>query len=83
MAKADSTWGNISIPLDVVDRFDRSIKAAGSLCQVTYGEQGETFRCLNDEIQDNIMAILSEKIDSISEIWQEVKSALIAQKEAA
>ena len=50
-------------PLQLQDFIDDRMRKAHALANATYGEQGESFRHLNDEIQDSFMWALAGTLD--------------------
>jgi hypothetical protein len=50
---------------EALDRINILVLQLQGMCAVTFGDCGQSFRDLNDEIQDCFMWALSDKVDDL------------------
>ena len=61
----DHTWRRSFANDDPIDTLDRKLAQAEALAVSLVGESGDTFRNLNDVLQDNVLWLLSDLLTEI------------------
>lgn len=61
---------------DLTDLVSEKLSQAEALSCTLYGEQGETFRSLNEDIQDRVMWLLSKTIQEGGKAFAELESTM-------
>jgi len=57
---------------DLTDRLISRLAHLESMLATTYGDSGEAFRCLNDDLQDNYMWACSDMASECRELMNQI-----------
>jgi hypothetical protein len=68
-----SDLSNLSV-MDLRDRVGGFVSKARALSMMTWADQGEAFRNLSDDIQDEFMWALSGMLDEVKGAWDELEA---------
>jgi hypothetical protein len=68
-------------PVDLSQSLQIGISQLNAMLFATYGDSGDRFRELNDEIQDFFMWGLQEKAASLARMAEDLSSALLGTRE--
>ncbi|MBU1363952.1 MAG: hypothetical protein KKE51_09045 [Gammaproteobacteria bacterium] len=65
---APGTYAIVGDRLDLEDQLNARVRQLNAMLSMTTGEQGETFRMLNDELQDSFMGACDSFIQEIKQL---------------
>jgi hypothetical protein len=68
-----SDLGTLSV-VELRDRIGEYVSKARALSMMTWADQGESFRNLSHDIQDEFMWALSGMLDEIKRAWDELEA---------